>query len=44
MKGQVVGIGSATFELTSCGERICSATVKATPDQIKGSGSVVLKP
>jgi hypothetical protein len=44
MKGQVVGVGSATFELASCSERFCTATVKATADQIKGSGSVVLKP
>lgn len=44
MKGQVVGVGSGSFEIASCTERSCTATVKATPDQIKASGSVVLTP
>jgi hypothetical protein len=42
MKGKVVGVASGTFEVGNCGERSCTAVVKATPDQIKASGSVVL--
>jgi hypothetical protein len=44
MKGKVVGVPSGGFTLASCNERTCQATVAATPDQIKGSGSVVLTP
>lgn len=44
MKGKIVGVASGTFTLATCGERTCTATVAATPDQIKGSGSVVLTP
>jgi hypothetical protein len=44
MKGKVVGVASGDFTLTNCNERTCTATVSATPDQIKGSGSVVLTP
>jgi hypothetical protein len=42
MKGKVVGLPSGNFDVTSCSERSCTAVVKATPDQIKASGSVVL--
>jgi hypothetical protein len=44
MKGKIVGVGSGSFTLASCNERTCTATVSATPDQIKASGSVVLTP
>lgn len=44
MKGKIVGVPSGAFTLAACNERTCTATVSATPDQIKGSGSVVLTP
>lgn len=44
MKGKIVGVASGSFSLAACTERTCTATVAATPDQIKGSGSVVLTP
>lgn len=44
MKGKIVGSAVAPFSLTSCTERSCTGVVSATPDQIKGSGSVVLTP
>jgi hypothetical protein len=44
MKGKIVGVASGAFTLAACNERTCTATVSATPDQIKGSGSVVLTP
>ncbi len=44
MKGKVNGVPSGGFTLTACNERTCTATVSATPDQIKGSGSVELTP
>ena len=44
MKGKVVGVATGSFTLGACNERTCTATVQATPDQIKGSGSVVLGP
>jgi hypothetical protein len=44
MKGKIVGVATGSFSLTACNERTCTATVSATPDQIKGSGSVVLTP
>jgi hypothetical protein len=44
MKGKIVGVASGAFTLASCNERACTATVSATPDQIKASGSVVLTP
>lgn len=40
MKGKIGGIG-AVFEVGNCTERTCSATVPATPDQIKASNSTV---
>jgi hypothetical protein len=43
MKGKVVGVASGAFTLSACDERTCTATVPATPDQIR-SGSVVLTP
>ncbi len=44
MKGQIGGI-SANFEIANCTERTCSASIKATPDQIKNSnGMVTLSP
>ena len=42
MKGKIVGVSSGSFTLANCNERTCTAVVSATPDQIKGSGSVVL--
>lgn len=44
MKGKIVGVPTGSFTLAACNERTCTATVSATPDQIKGSGSVVLTP
>lgn len=44
MKGKIVGVATGSFTLAACNERTCTATVSATPDQIKGSGSVVLTP
>jgi hypothetical protein len=44
MKGKLVGVATGSFSLAACNERTCTATVSATPDQIKGSGSVVLTP
>ncbi len=44
MKGKIVGSSAGEFPLTSCTERTCTGVVAATPDQIKGSGSVVLTP
>jgi hypothetical protein len=44
MKGKIVGVATGSFTLASCNERSCTAVVSATPDQIKGSGSVVLTP
>lgn len=44
MKGRVVGLGSGDFAIDSCTDRTCTAVVNATPDQIKGHGSVVLTP
>lgn len=44
MTGKIAGI-SGTFTLTNCNERTCSATLSATPDQIKGSsGTATLSP
>lgn len=44
MKGTIDGVKGG-FVLSGCGARTCSATVSATPDQIKaGGGNVVLYP
>lgn len=40
MKGKISGIPNGTFTLAACTERTCTATVSATPDQIKSSGQV----
>lgn len=43
MQGKINGI-AATFTIGSCNDRTCSATVAATPDQIKNSdGNVTLR-
>jgi hypothetical protein len=44
MKGKIVGVANGEFSLGACSERTCTATLKVTPDQIKGSTSVVLTP
>ncbi len=44
MGGKIVGLSAGAFSLETCTERACTAVVKATPDQIKGSTSVVLTP
>jgi len=44
MKGKIVGVPTGSFTTSNCNERTCTAVVAATPDQIKGSGSVVLTP
>ena len=43
MHGKIKGV-SATFTLSSCNDRTCTATVPATLDQIKGADSVTLTP
>ena len=44
MKGTIRGV-AAGFQIGGCNERTCTATIKATPDQIKGSdGTVTLSP
>jgi hypothetical protein len=43
MRGKLSGVGE--FAIGNCNDHTCSATVKATPDQIKGaSGTVTLSP
>jgi hypothetical protein len=43
MKGKISGVGE--FTIGNCNDHTCSATVKATPDQIKAaSGTVTLSP
>jgi hypothetical protein len=42
MKGKIPNVPNSDFELQSCNDRACTASVKATPDQIKGAGSVSL--
>ena len=44
MKGSITGVPNGGFTLAACTERTCTATVPATPDQIKSSGQVVLRP
>jgi hypothetical protein len=44
MKGKITNVPNGSFTLAACTERTCTATVSATPDQIKGSGSVTLTP
>jgi hypothetical protein len=45
MKGKIVGVANGGFSLAACDERKCTATISGvTPDQIKGSGNVVLTP
>jgi hypothetical protein len=45
MNGVVNGLAGGTFTLASCNERACTATVKATLDQVNHSqGSVSLTP
>lgn len=45
MKGTIGGLSSASFTVGNCNENTCSATVSATPDQIKSSsGTVTLTP
>ena len=43
-KGRVVGLSNGAFELGSCDDKSCTATVPVTPDQLKGAASVVLTP
>jgi hypothetical protein len=43
-KGKIDGVASGSFTLAACNERTCTATVSATPDQIKGSGKVTVGP
>jgi hypothetical protein len=45
MKGKIAGVSGGSFELATCSARTCTATVSATPDQIKAAGgNVVLTP
>jgi hypothetical protein len=40
MKGSIKGVPGG-FQISGCNERTCTATIKATPDQIKSSDSMV---
>lgn len=40
MHGSIRGVPGA-FQISGCNERTCTATIKATPDQIKASDSMV---
>lgn len=40
MKGTIKGVPGG-FQISGCNERTCTATIKATPDQIKSSDSMV---
>jgi hypothetical protein len=42
LAGKVNSVPDGSFTLGACTERTCTAIVKATPDQIKGSGAVTL--
>ena len=42
MKGKVNNVAAGAFTVAACTERTCTATVSATPDQIKTSGAVTL--
>jgi hypothetical protein len=45
MQGKISGLPSGSFTIGSCNERVCTATVSATPDQVNhAAGSVVLSP
>jgi hypothetical protein len=44
MNGKINNVASGAFTIGACNERTCTATVKATPDQIKGGGSVTITP
>lgn len=45
MKGKITGVANGSFTLGNCNERACTAVLQGvTPDQIKGSGNVVLSP
>ena len=44
MHGSIHGVPGG-FQISGCNERTCTATIKATPDQIKASdGTVTLSP
>ncbi len=43
MKVKIAGV-SAVATLANCNDNTCSATIPATPDQIKGASSVTLSP
>jgi hypothetical protein len=45
MKGKITGVANGSFVLGNCNERACTAVLQGvTPDQIKGSGQVLLSP
>jgi len=44
MQGKVTGQPGITFVVGACGERACTATVKATPDQVNHASTVDLTP
>ncbi len=43
MKAKIAGISGA-FAISNCNDRTCTATVSATPDQVKNATSVTLTP
>jgi hypothetical protein len=40
MHGSIRGVPGA-FQIGGCNERTCTATIKATPDQLKSSDNMV---
>lgn len=44
MQGKVNGLSGVTFTVGACDERTCTATVKATPDQVNHASTVDLTP
>jgi len=41
--GSVRGVRNSTFKLTGCSSSTCKATVKASPDDVRGSGKVSIR-
>lgn len=44
MRGNVTGIKGGNFTLTGCNANRCLATVKAAVDDVRGSGTVIVRP
>lgn len=44
MRGSVTGVKGGNFTLTGCNANRCLATVKAAVDDVRGSGTVIVRP